>query len=888
MAGEIIDIVNRFTYQVEDEDLKRAASAVQGNIDKVAQLTNTVEQLNAQLKKTAADDITTRQKLNAQIEQTNDLIQETQIELGKQYAASEKLQQATAKQIGIINELRVRYQVLARARDAAFNTVEITKYNKELALVQRQLTQAASAGVTAGRSFNSVGFTLGNIVRDAPSFAFGLQAGAIAISNNIGPAFDALTDRVRTLKAEGKPVGGLFREVGSALFGLTGVLNLAVLGFTLFADRIFEGTEEMKKAKQEAENYAKSLESIKEQARQSAAEELARLKILRAVAEDENKAMNIRLAAVKALQAIAPTTLGQLKQEAILAGNVADAYERAANAILAKARAEAASALLTASQARTLGLEVQKIRQGNNVTTAQQNRQKQLQQNQLNSIAGLSPLAPQLPLQILDYFANAPSDIRTSNQLQNAQRILDNTNKRLSEEEDFRNQLLDIVKRDITADSELFKFPKPKIGRTPRQREERIKQIDKEAKDTYEGSIRLIDRQLEQNKVLNEDLKFLNEQEIDINNKFLNQQVSLEERDKLLEEIGLKKDLVVRKLNFDALNQKIQIADAFGKPIEKAKFTQELQGAFQELQDATIKLTVKYAIRDSGGIAKDELKDVTDKLANGPDEQFKDQDALIARQNRREVFDNIISEYERLAQAIATALNSIYQAQEQAAEREIAIREKRVVDAQKIAERGNVDILREEKRALDASIKQREQAARRQAAVNSLLALSESLVAVARAASQGAGQGGYGAIATVIATLAALATGYATAKSLAADNTQGFKDGVIDLKGKGTATSDSIPARLSKGESVMTAQETKMYKPYLQAMRDGTFNPMMGYMPPTLKGGSTANNKRLEQRLDRVAEAVEGLTFNAENRIDRDGVHQMITATMRRQQRARR
>lgn len=36
-----------------------------------------------------------------------------------------------------------------------------------------------------------------------------------------------------------------------------------------------------------------------------------------------------------------------------------------------------------------------------------------------------------------------------------------------------------------------------------------------------------------------------------------------------------------------------------------------------------------------------------------------------------------------------------------------------------------------------------------------------------------------------------------------------FKDGVINLKGPGTGTSDSIHARLSRGESVMTAKETQ-------------------------------------------------------------------------------
>jgi hypothetical protein len=48
----------------------------------------------------------------------------------------------------------------------------------------------------------------------------------------------------------------------------------------------------------------------------------------------------------------------------------------------------------------------------------------------------------------------------------------------------------------------------------------------------------------------------------------------------------------------------------------------------------------------------------------------------------------------------------------------------------------------------------------------------------------------------------------------------GFKDGVIDLQGPGTTRSDSIPANLSLHESVMTAEETKLFKPTLLAIRE--------------------------------------------------------------------
>lgn len=77
--------------------------------------------------------------------------------------------------------------------------------------------------------------------------------------------------------------------------------------------------------------------------------------------------------------------------------------------------------------------------------------------------------------------------------------------------------------------------------------------------------------------------------------------------------------------------------------------------------------------------------------------------------------------------------------------------------------------------------------------------------------------------AAIVASLAIAAT---TAAQLAIINKQQprFKDGVLNLKGPGTSTSDSIHARLSKGESVMTANETKGSYQILKAVRGGRLN----------------------------------------------------------------
>jgi hypothetical protein len=66
----------------------------------------------------------------------------------------------------------------------------------------------------------------------------------------------------------------------------------------------------------------------------------------------------------------------------------------------------------------------------------------------------------------------------------------------------------------------------------------------------------------------------------------------------------------------------------------------------------------------------------------------------------------------------------------------------------------------------------------------------------------------------IAGAIAAIIVGATTAAQIAAIRSQkppaapGFAGGVIDLNGPGTETSDSIPARLSKGESVITASGT--------------------------------------------------------------------------------
>lgn len=98
----------------------------------------------------------------------------------------------------------------------------------------------------------------------------------------------------------------------------------------------------------------------------------------------------------------------------------------------------------------------------------------------------------------------------------------------------------------------------------------------------------------------------------------------------------------------------------------------------------------------------------------------------------------------------------------------------------------------------------------------------------------------WGGVASAAALMVLIKAAFAGAKALV----KGFSVGGY-VQGSGTGTSDSIPARLSNGESVMTAKATSMFSPILSA-----FNQLGGGVP------IVANNGGSNIGMDMLAAAV--------------------------------
>lgn len=121
----------------------------------------------------------------------------------------------------------------------------------------------------------------------------------------------------------------------------------------------------------------------------------------------------------------------------------------------------------------------------------------------------------------------------------------------------------------------------------------------------------------------------------------------------------------------------------------------------------------------------------------------------------------------------------------------------------------------------------------------------------------------------------AIAQGAAQAAIVSAQPTPKFKKGVIGLNGPGTGTSDSIPALLSKGESVMTADETDQHRGALEAMRARRYDQYVKerYVMPAVE---RMQRDALSRRESKEKEVMRRFEMVANNNVDMSNTNRLI------------
>jgi hypothetical protein len=173
------------------------------------------------------------------------------------------------------------------------------------------------------------------IAQDAP---FGI----IGIGNNL----TATAESFSYLKQQTGSTGGALKALGASIAGSGGILlgvSLLTTGFTLLAQSGLSVGDVIDKITGNFDKFGRELQEVTESAAKQSGTEIANLKALVSVAQDETISREKRLIAVKELQKEFPSYFGNLNEEKILNGDLTGITRELTKAIVERAKATAFS-----------------------------------------------------------------------------------------------------------------------------------------------------------------------------------------------------------------------------------------------------------------------------------------------------------------------------------------------------------------------------------------------------------------------------------------------------------------------------------------------------------------------------------------------------------------
>ena len=301
-----------------------------------------------------------------------------------------------------------------------------------------------------------------------------------------------------------------------------------------------------------------------------------------------------------------------------------------------------------------------------------------------------------------------------------------------------------------------------------------------------------------------------------------------------------------RQLEIDAINQMVLTEEEKTKQLKaiNAKYYKEEEKAFKEYND-------KVRDEQEKAIAKrfetKILEAENEGLRNGTDTEL---------QRLRLKSEEMQAIYNEMYQKIGESDDDFYRRKLEAENRYLKSKEE-VSDKEKRIEEEKTQSLLKVKQASIDMIEMFGERSRAFAKAAKIIALGEIAVhtgvAVAEGIRDAQKAGPFPAnLAAIATTIATIMSGITSAiKTVRAAK---FATGGL-VTGPGSETSDSIPAQLSNGESVMTASATRMFAPMLSV-----FNQIGGGVPVTMP-----NNANVAGGLGFMAAAVaEGLAIAAE------------------------
>jgi hypothetical protein len=355
-------------YQKQEETIRKLQIQIQKLVEKKATENNAI----AKTMRALENETKSRQALDAQRQKALTAIDKEQAKLNASENIYNKIQ---AK----MNLLSAEYKNLATRRELGialtdkeskrydFLQGKIQTYDKTLKAVDATMGKHQRNVGNYASAFNPLSNSINQLTREMPAFTYSVQTGFMALSNNIPIFTDAIGNAIaqnKLLQKEGKPTTSILSQLGSAFFSWQTLLGVGITLLTVYGKEIGEWIGSLTKTSKSIDavkESQKQLNDINQEGRKNAVEETVNLQALLAIAKDTALSYKERMIAVKELQSTYPAYFGNLEKEQILAGNTALAEKALTDAILSRAKANAAVSKITENQAKIIDFELEKL-----------------------------------------------------------------------------------------------------------------------------------------------------------------------------------------------------------------------------------------------------------------------------------------------------------------------------------------------------------------------------------------------------------------------------------------------------------------------------------------------------------------------------------------------
>lgn len=246
------------------------------------------------------------------------------------------------------NDLAVkkeRYNNLSAYEEGRLKTLQAVteKYNGTLKTVDANIGKSGRNVGNYASGWNGLGNSINQLTRELPAAAVSLNTLFLAWSNNIPMFFDEVSKLRKAnieLAASGEPVKSVMKQVLGAFLSFGTLLSIGVTVLTLYGGKITEWVISLAKGEKSLsaiERAQQSLNKAQSEADKNTSSEITHLQLLASTAEDLRLPMEARKRAVTEMQDLYPHYLGNLSQEAILAGETSTAMAELAKNIMAAA-----------------------------------------------------------------------------------------------------------------------------------------------------------------------------------------------------------------------------------------------------------------------------------------------------------------------------------------------------------------------------------------------------------------------------------------------------------------------------------------------------------------------------------------------------------------------